>query len=465
MNSVTFTPDRLAIIVLMSIFLASGCSSSSSDGSPSPVQSGQAGAAGDNTATDEPQHADDVGDSSVDDQADGSIEDSATGASTEPLSEPSSEPLTESESEPAPVVSDPATDEPTVANTIRVDFEITVPAYASKSLQVRLIWGSKDIEATWIGDQFWTITDVFPKDAELPLSVTFYDGNGDVTLARYENKFRTGTGDLEIYKITADQFDTNRWDEDGDGVSNSVELRAGLNALVNDTVDLETRELTRLPEELRLISAMSGNYEHMIPAERPYFLHTEIDTPLIYEPVVTDGISHVVTIDIDESGNGSVSDKYLRTETSNRQFRNRVATRSQTDNAITWQGTDYWLGSSAYRGEDVDFTITSEVIDEVTRTQEGIIHKEDIGTGEPHKDVSYALTGIVVDDSTWCEPVAGSMVYEGVFQLSTGTVDSLTTLSKEADDLYWTVRVTTHDGHILEEYLTLSVQITFFCDF
>lgn len=38
----------------------------------------------------------------------------------------------------------------------RVDFDITVPAYVSDALQVRLVWGEKDIAAQWVGDEQWS---------------------------------------------------------------------------------------------------------------------------------------------------------------------------------------------------------------------------------------------------------------------------------------------------------------------
>jgi len=57
--------------------------------------------------------------------------------------------------------------------------------------------------------------------------VTFSDDNGGVILGTSERSLRTGTGDFEMHTVTADQFDTNRWDDDNDGISNIQELRAG----------------------------------------------------------------------------------------------------------------------------------------------------------------------------------------------------------------------------------------------
>jgi len=128
-----------------------------------------------------------------------------------------------------PSEQDPVVTDPLVQNLTRVDFDITVPAYVSDALQVRINWGDIDITAAWVGDEFWSINADFPTNTENLLMVDFNDRNGDITLGRFQQLFRTGTNDSEVYRITADQFDTARWDDDGDGVSNLDELLAGTN--------------------------------------------------------------------------------------------------------------------------------------------------------------------------------------------------------------------------------------------
>ena len=121
--------------------------------------------------------------------------------------------------------------DPLVQNTVRVDFEITVPTYASDALQLSVQWGANTIVAQWVGDELWSASAEFPTDTENLLTVTFFDDNGAITLASFVQPFTTGANDLEIYSISANQFDTNSWDNDGDGVNNINELIAGTNPL------------------------------------------------------------------------------------------------------------------------------------------------------------------------------------------------------------------------------------------
>ena len=128
---------------------------------------------------------------------------------------------------PTPILQDSSVPDPMVQNTTRVTFDIEVPAYQSTTLQVRLAWGEKALNAAWVGDEFWSITEEFPTNTENLLTATFFDRNGDITLASFEDSFRTGTNASETYSITSDQFDTNRWDDDGDGIDNLDELISG----------------------------------------------------------------------------------------------------------------------------------------------------------------------------------------------------------------------------------------------
>lgn len=133
--------------------------------------------------------------------------------------------------------------DPLVQNTTTVSFDITVPAHVSNALQVQLVWNDKKIAASWVGDEFWSAVDDFPTNTEHTLVVTFSDLNGEIALGTYETEFKTGTNSSESFQITADQFDTARWDNDGDGVSNLNELIAGTDALASPRILLfsETR--------------------------------------------------------------------------------------------------------------------------------------------------------------------------------------------------------------------------------
>jgi len=100
------------------------------------------------------------------------------------------------------------------------------------------------LNAAWVGDEFWTASDELPTDTERLLSVTFSDDNGDITLGSFETDFKTGTNASETVQISANQFDTDRWDDDGDGISNLDELIGDVNAFEAPRVLLfsETRD-------------------------------------------------------------------------------------------------------------------------------------------------------------------------------------------------------------------------------
>jgi len=112
-------------------------------------------------------------------------------------------------------------------SSTRIDFDITVPAYQSDSLQVRLIWGEKDLTARWVVDETWQASDNFPGNTEQLLSVTFSDDNGATILGNFETLLATGLSTTQTVRISAAQFDTARWDDDSDGISNINELQAG----------------------------------------------------------------------------------------------------------------------------------------------------------------------------------------------------------------------------------------------
>ena len=134
-----------------------------------------------------------------------------------------------------------AVPDPLELNRTQVDFRITVPAYQSDALQVRLIWGDIDVTAGWVGDELWSTSLDLPTDTENTLIVTFSDSNGDIVLASFEQTYRTGSNSAEAFNIAAEQFNSEQWDADNDGTSNLNELVAGSNPLTNEALQLEVR--------------------------------------------------------------------------------------------------------------------------------------------------------------------------------------------------------------------------------
>lgn len=350
----------------------------------------------------------------------------------------------------------------TAEDSIRVDFDIQVPAYVSEELQVRLVWGDKDIAAGWTGDELWTASADFPADTSNPLVVTFYDRNGDLTLASFEESFRTGSEALQSFQITGDQFDTERWDSDSDGVSNIDELINGTDPLLDEATQLEVREsyhdLT-IPEAVGALSYISGYYEEILPEQRPYSEQSAVEQPFVRDPF-TPGESRSVMIEIDEQGTGSYSDLSTNEDFDTVHVENRVATRTNTDNVITWMGTDEFSDSSAGIATNTDFTTETQLLETQQRRQTGVIERMRSGYGaDGTVRITYTLTGSVIDSSSMCEATAGTLTYDrGIDSVG------ITTISKSLEDQFWKVEVT-GSGATPEHYLIQNLGTNFYCDF
>jgi len=214
MNAKTQPRPRLIILLMVTAMLAGGCSNSNNPQSNTDVDAGTS--EGENLIAD-------------DDSADG------TNQTTEQALN-----STASAEESANVIS------------TRIEFNITVPQYQSNTLQVRVGWGEKDLAAMWVVDETWTVSDDFPTNTENQLSVTFSDNNGSTTLASFEKLFDTGSSATQTYNITAEQFDTERWDDDSDGISNLEESRAESNT--NPSVSASAPSLLPVSASIELIA-------------------------------------------------------------------------------------------------------------------------------------------------------------------------------------------------------------------
>ena len=243
-----------AVVLLSSIYYLVGCSGSGGSESAGDVNVADVSDAGDMTSGTDPE-GDVLEDSSAGNTADST--DTDIGNNAEETASGTADTVTDTATDTvatapvenevaadnqvledpvtaAPVVDTPVTNpavpDPLTQNTTRVDFQIEVPAYQSNALQVRLLWGDKDFTAAWVGDEMWSASDDFPTNTLNQLTVTFNDDNGATTLGSFEQDFRTGTNASESFVISASQFNTDRWDSDGDGVSNLDELLADGNS-------------------------------------------------------------------------------------------------------------------------------------------------------------------------------------------------------------------------------------------
>jgi len=114
-----------------------------------------------------------------------------------------------------------------VITSTRVTFDITVPAYQSDELQLDVFVGDNELQAAWVVDETWSISDVLPANSESELRVVFYDHFGSTTLATYDSSVETFGQETQTFSVSADEFDTASWDNDADDVSNLDELIAG----------------------------------------------------------------------------------------------------------------------------------------------------------------------------------------------------------------------------------------------
>jgi len=242
MNIVAKNSDKSTLLfhVLVGIllFLIAGCSGSNDSQSPDETD----------TVNTDATNADPAN------EATGSTDVTVVSSTTDPSNDvQDSDAVNNGTETPDSVAVDSTISEPQVSTTTRVSFDITVPAFQSNALQVRLQWGDRDISAAFVVDETWSAVDDFPVDTQNELVVTFNDDNGAITLGSFSQVFRTGANPSESFQIAAGQFDTDSWDNDDDGVSNLNELIAGTDPMVPNSSFSPSETLQPVQASLELI--------------------------------------------------------------------------------------------------------------------------------------------------------------------------------------------------------------------
>ena len=315
--------------------------------------------------------------------------------------------------------SNPVVVDPLIQNRIFVIFEITVPAYQSSELRLEVVWGDLNITAAWVGDEFWTVSSELPTETEELLTVTFFDNNGAIELASFSQQFRTGSNATEAFQISADQFDTTQFDDDGDEVSNLDELIAGSDPTIDEDSLLEIRDSFTITGH-----SVTVNLESLLSDERPISITTQEQ--------ISSSVSVDTDIQIDIDGNGTL--------TRNRNFSCEIdrltGIRTRLDNAISWEANriqndcDFTL--------DVDLVNTVTIVDENTRTFEQELVGLRFGSFTNDWEDSTRLTSQLVDGTSMCKAVAGTHSSSFISR-SDGIRVTTFFVSKERDDPYWRV--------------------------
>ena len=99
----------------------------------------------------------------------------------------------------------------------------------------------------------------------------------------------TGANQSETLRIAADEFDTDRWDSDGDGVSNLSESIVGTNPLVSNALKPVQASLELVQDKIFRISLQQSEGAQFYRVfENPHGItgFTGISSELILRPLI-----------------------------------------------------------------------------------------------------------------------------------------------------------------------------------
>jgi len=351
--------------------------------------------------------------------------------------------------------------DPMVQNTTNVTFDVTVPAYQSNELQLRLNWGEISPSFSWIGDEFWSIEVSLPSNTEHLLTIVFYDENGGIELGSFEQQYTTGTNAAEVFRVNANQFDTEQWDVDKDGNSNLQELIAGTDPRVDEA------SLLPIVDNQRMSLLFIANYlETQLPTARPY-------AGTVNEIIVPESDGIVTISDIDRVGNGSLVVNTLP------EVRNNVlrGERVVLENGVRWSGTwgytdDYILNQS-FTSETTFNGVTHQLVE----TGSGAW----TGTVDHRWTTTVDVTGRLIDGTAFCQVDTG-MITQSYNLFKNGRRSTTTTVSRASSDDLWRVSIVSDDVGVIstQDYFArelsmhmilfdyqnrVSVDDYFICDF
>lgn len=188
-------------------------------------------------------------------------------------------------------------------------------------------------------------------------------------------------------------------------------MSAGTDPLLDESLALEVRDFYSTVS----LYSVSAYHEESISDERPYSYRLE-ELPAPDASFYTDRSTHIITIDIDESGNGTFSDSFQYRGAADRDIaiENQESTRTRTDSSILWVGTNAYSNSGASVGDDIEFSIETSLQSDLNIKQEGTISRQNRGmsSGDYEQELVYSLIGNRLDDSVTCQVVSGTLTNE-----------------------------------------------------